>query len=248
MRRAGRAAGRNGRGGQSRGDERGPRGAVGDDAARADPRTDRDRHQQADRGGGEQDRHQQRALVSPAQPPQQHARHAERTADDHHGDRKRGLRRHPDEVIGGVLRQRRRDVLDHGPVAFGRAGGHQRQHVAVGDVVAGKRDVRRQRGHARRAGEFISGGRQFGGTAAAQHLVDRDDRRIDQRGERRRRRQHEIDLMRVAGKDRHPARRRHLDRGRGAAWPGLGAGSRTVVIGGPAVRRWWRRSARRSPR
>ena len=181
VRRAGRPARRDRRGRQSGGDERGPGGAVGDEASRADPRTDRDRDEQADRGRGEQDRNQQRALVSPAQPPQQHARHTERTADDHHRDRKRGLRGHADEMIGGVLRQRRRDVLDHRPVPFGRTGGHQREHIAVGDVVAGERDIRRQRRHPGGAGEFISRGRQFGGPATAQHLVDRDDRRIEQR-------------------------------------------------------------------
>ena len=132
-------------------------------------------------------------------------------------DREGGLRRHPDEVLGRVLRERGRDVLDHGPVAFGRARRHQRQDVAVDDVVTGKRDVRRQRRHARRAREFVRGGGQFGCATTAQHLVDRDDRRVDQGVERRGRRQHEIDLMGIAGKDRHPARRRNLDRGLGVA-------------------------------
>ena len=120
----------------------------------------------------------------------------------------------PDEMIGGVLRQRRRYVLDHRPIPFGRTGGHQREHIAVGDVVAGERDIRRQRSHPGGAGELISRGRHFGGPATAQHLVDRDDRRIQQRRKGGSRWQHEIDLVRVARKDRHPARRRHLDRGR----------------------------------
>ena len=61
VRSAGRAPGGTVAAASAGGDERRPRGAVGDDAARADPRTDRDRDEQDDRGGGEQHRHQQRA-------------------------------------------------------------------------------------------------------------------------------------------------------------------------------------------